>query len=270
MLSYEDTVKSLGKHLIIHPLNTSKLRGASVDLTASKWAWSLKNKESVVSSGVNGTYITIKPNDCIVVLTYETVAIDNTLMGKLYSKSFFVAKGLSPISGLVDPGFIGKIILTLHNQSEQAVVIHCENDSITQISFDLLMTKTTKVYKERTSHLSLLHNQGIFVPEEYLVLIDNLFNSNFNLLSYELLKSVAYKEVLNTINDWEAQEKKMIENTIKHRGKQFISSTWYLFLLIITIITVSFLPMQEEARIFIAPSVAIIGMMISIYKNRKH
>lgn len=266
MLAFEDIIESYGKHLIIFPANTSKFNGASVDLTASKWAWSIKTKKSIVEDDSN---IVIHPNDSSIILTNEIIAIDNTLMGILYTKSHFLAKGLTSICGLVDPGFIGRIILMFTNHSDQFVKIKCEDDPITQISFQKLDSTTKKNYAKRSSHLHLLGSMGILIPNDYLSESDNLSTKKFDLLHQELIKSDGYIKIESELNALAVEKTKKIEGTTKYKIRIFFRSAWYLLLLLIVIIIISFSPLHEQVKIFLNPSIAIIGMLISTIKSRK-
>ncbi|MCL2364260.1 MAG: hypothetical protein FWC71_06310 [Defluviitaleaceae bacterium] len=273
MLSYEDIIRGLGESIIIHPLKTSNIHGASVSLTASNWAWSLKNGTEINAikneeKPEEPEKLIIEREDCVLIITHETVAIDYNLMGELYSKSDFIVKGLSPISGLVHPGYVGRLIFMYHNNSNMPRQIECRRDAIAQIAFNKLTTKTNQEYEGRRAFTTLLQDNGIQPPKKYREEVDSGIYTNFEGIKKIFLRSEDENaEVLEKMKEFKRQVKTEEENKPVNKVKQKLYKIGPFIILGIIAVGSAFLPIQEQARTFLGPLIAIIAMAIAILKD---
>ena len=85
MLSNVNLENALGKHIGIYPLDLNRIEGASIDLTASRYAFSVNKRKSVVE----GDVITIDSGDTVIVFSNESLSIDNHYAGACYNRISF-------------------------------------------------------------------------------------------------------------------------------------------------------------------------------------
>lgn len=123
MLSKEDILKELGKNIFIYPFDNpiSTIQGSSVDLTISKFAWSIKSKTSAYNKNTNE--IVFDSHDIICAYTEEVLYVKNKIGGVYTSTVSNCAKGISPISTNLDPEYIGMSMLILHNITDEEIRI---------------------------------------------------------------------------------------------------------------------------------------------------
>src|SRR6185369_7713872 len=70
-----------------------------------------------------GQYFDLLPQEYILVSTLETIKIPNDLMAVLYPRSSTNRKGLSlDLTGIVDSGYEGQLILPIRNNTSSQVV----------------------------------------------------------------------------------------------------------------------------------------------------
>ena len=135
MLSYKDIVNELGKNIFIYPLNYIQIKGASIDLTASKFAWSLKTRKSICHNNL----IVIPPHDTAIIFTNEALHVTGKIAGSYHSKVSFVAKGLGHIGTTLDPHYIGLSKLAIHNNSDDPFELSV-NHTIASVMFEYVKT----------------------------------------------------------------------------------------------------------------------------------
>lgn len=139
MLSYKDIVNELGKNIFIYPLKNIQIKGASLDLTASKFAWSLKTKKSICLKDL----IVIPPHDTAIIFTNEAIHVTGKIAGSYHSKVSFVAEGLSHIGTTLDPHYIGLSKLAIHNNSDTPFELPV-NHTIVSVMFEYVKTPLKK------------------------------------------------------------------------------------------------------------------------------
>lgn len=162
MLSNINLEYALGKHIGIYPLNLDKIEGASVDLTASQYAFSVNRKESVVKNGM----ITIDPSDTVIVFSNESISLDNHYAGSCYNRISFSMKGILHASSPLKPNYTGRFSVTLYNASPNPVTIQV-NDSIVVVMFQKLNKPATKTQGNGNgSRFDLLQALNINVTDE--------------------------------------------------------------------------------------------------------
>ncbi|MHC1722597.1 MAG: hypothetical protein AB9836_05250 [Aminipila sp.] len=71
MLSNKDIIRELGKNLCLYPLFKEKIKGASINLTASSMAWSINTKNSIIEDNV----IKIKAHDTVLLRPKKLLAL---------------------------------------------------------------------------------------------------------------------------------------------------------------------------------------------------
>ena len=162
MLSNINLEYALGKHIGIYPLNSDKIEGASVDLTASQYAFSVNRKESVVKDGV----IIIDPGDTVIVFSNESLSLDNHYAGACYNRISFSMKGILHASSPLKPNYTGRFSVTLYNASPNPVTIQV-GDPVVVVMFQKLDKPATKTQGNGNgSRFDLLQSMNINVTDE--------------------------------------------------------------------------------------------------------
>lgn len=72
---------------------------------------------------VEGESFTLEPGKTKVVWTLERLTMPRTLVGHLYLKTSYQRQGVIAQMGLVDPGYIGNLSVTILNASEASIEI---------------------------------------------------------------------------------------------------------------------------------------------------
>lgn len=118
-LGYYDIINELGRNILVYPLERFVLKGASIDLTASKYAWSINDGKTLIK----GNKIIIPPKQTAVIFTNETIYVSEKICGTYHPKVSLVSQGLSHIATTLDPLFIGISSITLTNLSDKEIKI---------------------------------------------------------------------------------------------------------------------------------------------------
>lgn len=123
MLSKEDILKELGHNLYIFPFDKDNLwvHDASIDLTISEYAWSVRKNATAYNKEKNS--ITIEANDTVFAYSKEAIHITNKLAGIFTSMVSKCVDGLNPISTNLDPNYIGFMLIVLKNTTEKEINI---------------------------------------------------------------------------------------------------------------------------------------------------
>lgn len=146
MLSNIDILNELNENVFIDPLNLKNIKGSSINLTASKNAWSLKNKVSIV----NGDVIEIPANDTALIMTNELIHVTSKIAGLYHSKVSLVSKGTGHIGTTLDPEWYGQSLIAIHNLSSD----------ICKIKVDETFVSLTLYYLNSEEEGVLLDNHG--------------------------------------------------------------------------------------------------------------
>lgn len=144
VLSYKDIEKLIGKEIYIHPYNPSNLKECSYNLTASKYAYSIDDKKLLINKN---NEIVIPKNETAIIITEESLYVTGRICATYHSKVSLVSKGLSHISTTLDPYYIGKSAIAVHNNSNKSIIIK-EGESFATLIFYRLSSKVPYKSKE--------------------------------------------------------------------------------------------------------------------------
>lgn len=133
MLSNFSIAKELNKNIFIYPLITDNIRGATVNLTASEHAWSLKTRDKIYDNDV----IKIPAHDTALIETNENIHVTKKIAGTYHSKVQLVSRGLGHIGTTLDPTWFGHSLIALHNNTDDPIEIK-RNESIVSLTFHYL------------------------------------------------------------------------------------------------------------------------------------
>lgn len=134
MLSIVDIKKELGKNIYIYPLTTSAIKSNSIDLHASRFAWSVSTKKSLVD---NNNRIIIPPHDTALIYSKESIYVSNKIGGTYHSKVRLASEGLGHIGTSLDAQYIGLSIVAIHNITDFAKEIRVGSEFVTIVFYYL-------------------------------------------------------------------------------------------------------------------------------------
>lgn len=144
VLSYKDITKLIGKEIYIYPYNEKNLKECSYNLTLSKYAYSIYDKKLLINKK---NQIVIPSQETVILITEESIYVTGRICGTYHSKVSLVSRGLSHISTTLDPYYIGKSAITVHNNSNKPIILN-PGDTFATIIFYRLSTKVPKKNKD--------------------------------------------------------------------------------------------------------------------------
>ena len=162
LLSNVNLENALGKNIGIYPLNISHIEGASIDLLASRYAFSVKKKESVVK----GERIEIDPGDTVIVFTNESISLDKHYSGACYNRVSFSMQGILHSSSPLKPDYTGRLSVSLYNASPRQVDLEVGKPVVVLMINKLNRPATIHRGKGNGSRIDLLQQMGITITEE--------------------------------------------------------------------------------------------------------
>lgn len=162
MVSNVDIEKGLGKHIGIYPLEKDQIEGASIDLTASEYAFSVKQGCSVIKEG----NIVIDPGDTVIVFTNESISLDSHFVGACYNRISFSMKGLLHSSSPLKPNYTGRLSVTFFNASPVEVKVPVGDAIVVIMIHKLNSAATITQGNGKGSRLDLLPSVGIVIQDE--------------------------------------------------------------------------------------------------------
>lgn len=140
MLSKHDFAKELGKNLLIYPFFEDALDDSSYSLHAYRYAWELDTKSSAVKSIENRTIITVPPKKTVLIVTKESVSLQQKLNGICCSGVSNTSKGLFVCTTPIKCGWIGRLIIVVYNTTDKEIRIN-EGEKIAVLLIDRLYSK---------------------------------------------------------------------------------------------------------------------------------
>jgi len=148
MLSDNDFRSKFGKDIAIFPFKKENVEGASIYVTASEYAWSLKTKKKICSNGE----ITIPKNDTAIIITQESVYLSENVAGACHSRVRLALRGLGHLGTPMKPGCTGRLLIAIHNhakdenkEDEGKDVVIGVNEHIAVLMFHKLTSKAEVV-----------------------------------------------------------------------------------------------------------------------------
>ncbi|WP_253724369.1 hypothetical protein [Sporosarcina sp. HYO08] len=215
LLSDIDVKKELvdGENIMIYPLDITKIKGSSINLTASKYAWRVSDKKSAVE----GDKIVVPPQDTVCVYTEESIWVSRRIGGTYHSKVSLVTKGLGHISTTLDPQWFGMSLIAINNPTCKPVEIYIGHTFVTVMLYYLKTDSTKGLNENAGSRQDLANNFNISpkVQEE----LRKESNRSFEGLRQAMLNSQSYKDF---IEDYTKEEKETIR-----QKKEFKQTFWF-------------------------------------------
>lgn len=189
VLGYYDILNELGKNILIYPMNKLIIKNSSVDLSASKYAWSLSSKKSIVKNNK----IIIPANDTAIILTNESIYVSEKICGTYHPKVSLISKGLSHISTTLDPNFIGISVISIHNNTNEEIKIDVNCPFISIMFYYVNSTsKSNTQYSSKEFIAKFTNFEGIDALNTYTT--TNNWIYDYKYLREKMINSVSYKE----------------------------------------------------------------------------
>ena len=239
MLSRRDIEKELGKGINIVPVIRENFKENSINLTASKNAWTMGNGtvywyggtdvqmkdgpgmkstktfskgNSCVIKGIKGDarnqYIVLLPHTTTLIETAEVLGVANNIGGALHSKVGLVSKGIGHIGTMLGPGYCGHLLIALHNITDDAIAIKV-GATFVSLAFDYLTTQVVRTSATISGHLDKFPELGINVDEETRNYLTADWKSNIDDIRERMCESdafIKYKKHIRA-NTWKEVKK---------------------------------------------------------------
>lgn len=154
VLSIRDLYKEIGKNIFIHPLKIDNIKANTINLTASKFAWSVGTERSICDDGET---IIIEPNDTALIYTEEAIYVTKKIGGTYHSKVSLVSKGLGHIGTTLDPEYLGLSLIAVHNHFGKKIKLKV-GSTFVSLMFHYLKTPTYVVsHNNPPGQIEILH-----------------------------------------------------------------------------------------------------------------
>lgn len=132
--------------LIVDDFAAANVKQACYELRASEifWeTWSSKEEKRIEVDPSAG-YL-LKPNRYVVVIVKERIVLPPNIVARILAKGQLVSIGIMPVNTYADPGFQGRLGITLYNGSRRYLVIK-PGQPIAKIEFTVLPKNVDKPY----------------------------------------------------------------------------------------------------------------------------
>lgn len=184
MFSKIDIQKSLGKDIIFFPFKEENIKENSLNLTVSKWAWTLTEadqselkkigndgekkygeKKSCLINKDGKDYIILFPFSTTMVITNEFLAIGKSIGGTIHTRVGTAALGVGHISTMLGPSYMGRLCVPLHNPTCKPIYLPV-GDSFLSIIFYRLNSSIKESNHTSKAHIDKFSTWGITLNEK--------------------------------------------------------------------------------------------------------
>jgi deoxycytidine triphosphate deaminase len=145
------------KDIIIEDFDPDFLTPVGYDIRVGDWVASLtagllQAQDHIANGKVVKAYA-IPPRDRVLVVSKEYISVSKALGGDFHTKVRLVARGLSSISTTLDPGYRGRLFITVTNLTDQPVLL-VAGEAFTTLMFYRVETPTKKAEKKDADTLA--------------------------------------------------------------------------------------------------------------------
>lgn len=191
LLSNNDIKEELikAKNLAIHPLKVENVKGSSINLTASKYAWNIGNKKTAVTE--DQKKIVIPPNNTVCIFTKEAVWVSRRIGGTYHPRVSLVAKGLGNISTTLDPQWYGLSLVAVNNPTDSPIEIKI-GEAFVSVMLYYLKTPATKGIIENQASRPDIYSKFEVSDDEELFLTEQWHRNHHGIVS-KMLNSESYQ-----------------------------------------------------------------------------
>ena len=225
VLGYKTIRRKLKKNILIENANTQNIHASSYDVTIDKYILKFKSNKIPISlidaQELNDMYekinisegYTIKPNETILVVLEDKFNMPNNICGSIRGRTSYNRLGIFIPTQHLNPGFKGKLNITLTNLSSNSYVI-TPKLQIAQVVFEKLDKKLKKKYlyssQKKASYQDKDGLQGSMVYNDFVGKVVRHFKGN-------------YYYVEDICMDTETKEYTVIYRTLYNNE---VSNTW--------------------------------------------
>lgn len=174
MLSDKDIARKLGKGIDINPFDKRNVEGASIYLTSSKLAWSSKTGACICKNNI----IEILPNDTAIIITNEVVKLDKRYVATCHARLRLTMLGLSYYATPIKPGYCGKLIIVLQNNTDKKIDINVNEKIVAVIFYKLTSPPSFTKDRESSPDAYLFRNGKINMDDEQFAIYQSPNNAN--------------------------------------------------------------------------------------------
>lgn len=266
MFSKIDIQKSLGKDIIFFPFKEENIKENSLNLTVSKWAWTLTEvpQDELAKVGNNGEkkygekksclinkdgkdYIILFPFSTTMVITNEFLAIGKSIGGTIHTRVGTAALGVGHISTMLGPSYMGRLCVPLHNPTCKTIYLPV-GDSFLSIIFYRLNSSIKESNHTSKAHIDKFSTWGITLNEKERqeICLEDL--KDIKTCVAEMNKSKYFRTYKHELS-WGYRFQRSVKNFFK-QNKIFICASFVLLIIVLFILGVLFpkLPYIKEMR----------------------
>ena len=136
---------SLSGLLITAGFDERGVKQATYELRASNMFYDvqspMENKRRECPNG----YL-LRPHCCVVSIVQESISLPGNVLGRILTKGKLFSIGILPVNTYADPGFEGRLGITLWNASHRYLIIQ-PGEAIAKIEFSVLPKSVNKPYR---------------------------------------------------------------------------------------------------------------------------
>lgn len=225
-LSNRDFFKELGKEVLVYPFNAMNIKGASINLSVSTYAWNINTKKKLQISKIEGEeFITIPPLTPVIISTLEAIYVSSRICGTYHSKVSLSAKGLGYISTTLDPKYFGTSLIGVTNNSSSEILLKVGSTFVT-VMFSYLQSETLQSVVQRPNRF---HQSDIIAQYEDASAFETLIRDTDYLVDSDSLKRKLQKDedFMNWQNEFSKQDSILQMQIAKKRKSHIrISNIW--------------------------------------------
>lgn len=217
MLSIVDIKREIGTNIYLYPIHSDSIKGNSVDLHASQFAWSLKTSKRL---DIQNNHLILPPYDTSLIYTEESIYVSEKIGGTYHSKVTLVSKGLGHIGTTLDPKYLGASLIAIHNHSDKPFSLRIGAEFVT-IVFHYLASpdyKDARNHDNDPGHPRML--DGLEGKDEYIEWRDqNKWTVQQNILYNKMIDSDEYRKCKQ---DFEREQIVFNRRRLRDRTKRYL------------------------------------------------
>lgn len=221
-LSKDDIYEEILKNEIqILPFKKQNLTGLGYNLTPSDFVFSTSKKILLeVETNKNEKYVMIPPNDTVLILSKEYIAVSGRIMGTFHSGVRRVSQGLGHISTTLDPGWKGPLLVAVNNPSKKKIKFLLQSDGgrgLEDVSFVTLIFQYLNTGLKQTEHDNKAFRVDVlwqyYMGSSYT---KRAYNKSFKLLN-EIIETTRLMSPENSISEVDTTEYSRLSEFLVNR-----------------------------------------------------
>lgn len=210
LLSNKDIKRELikAKNISIHPLREENIKGSSLNLTASKYAWDIHNGSSAVTD--DKEKIIIPPNSTVCIFSEEALWVSRRIGGTYHPRVSLTSTGMGHISTTLDPQWYGLSLVPVNNPTLNPIEIRV-GGAFVSIMFYYVKTPATKGVIDNQASRPDIYSKFNTSDDEKRYL-DEQWHRSRDTIVQSMLESDSYKKLYGKRTKF----RKSISNFFEH------------------------------------------------------